>query len=713
MDTTVCIYFADGLGTDEATSALDGTTRLLVFEAIRTWRKNRTTIVITHDLSQIGPDDFVYVLSQGRVVEQGFRRDLEEPREGEFYQMMVAQGATGGFLPVKDVTTEEQQNAEERDAIVEQAEEEARQAAKTLRHRSALGGYALAPNTELFQAVDTLARGSLLPPPISRRPSATPARFFPEDVITFPESPRTLKPRRSSLTISIPRSPEHKFAWKRSSLPFPPSSPSFLKRMPSDMTVAITMGTTTPRQSAALDEVIVEEFHGATDPSTDVKEEIPIIEDDDEFEQDKAAMRMTAMEAATKRRMNSTRRKWEEDQPPEMKPRRFGSKRHLRPRRKLVPPIPVMENVVVAKKSKVDERSQMPFMQLVKIFWPTVPIKSKFIFFFGLFFSLLNGAVTPVFAFLLSQLVVAVTTGEQSTSFVNKYAVVVLFLALANGVTGGLKYFLLELAAMNWVRDIRKRAFRLIMKQDRSWFDQSKNSAPLLVQVLIKDSESARELLSTVAGQFVVVVAMLGIGLIWALVQGWQLTLVGFAIGPVFGAATAIQSRLVAKFEHRNKRCREEVNKKYYDSVANIRAIRSMHLEGVFKEDFEKSLEKAVKSGINGAFVDGLGYGVANGLIYLSQGLYFLVLNGTFTDPLLKDYSSTSAQCSWPRERSPIFRCCKCSTWLYSPSPLLANCSPSVRLSRLYAFASLTPSCSPTHRQVRPSCTRSRETRLS
>ena len=624
MDQTIRMYLANALATDEATSALDVTTRLLVFEAIRKWRKHRTTIVITHDLSQIGPDDFVYVLSQGRVVEQGFRRDLEEPREGEFYRMMSAQGATGGYLPVKDVTTEEDGKAEERDAIVEQAEQGGIQAANTLRHRSALGGYALAPRTTLFEAVGTLTRGSLLP---TRRASAMPVRFFPEDVLAIPGSPNTPRFRRSSLTISIPRSPEHEHAWKRSSLQFSPISPTFLKRKPSDMTIAMTVGSNSPRDSAAFDHVVFQEPHIAPNSGTDVKEEITVIEDDYDFEKDKTAMRMTAMEAATKRRMNSTRRKWEEEHPPEVlrtKLGRFRSKRRSRPRRKPVPPLhPVLESVAVVKKGDGDEQPQMPFIQLFKVFWPTVPTKSRIIFFCGLVASLLNGAATPIFAFLLSQLVVAVTTGGNSVSSVNTSAIIVLFLAVANGMTGGLKYYLLELAALNWMRQVRKSAFRLVMKQDKSWFDQSKNSASSLVQVLMKDSESTRELMSVAAGQIVVVVTMLGIGIIWALVLGWQLSLVGLAIVPVFGSATAIQGRLVAKFEHRNKRCREEVNKKYYDAVANIRAIRGMHLEGAFKEDFERSLDKAVKSGINGAFVDGLGYGVANGLIYLFEGLCF------------------------------------------------------------------------------------------
>ncbi|KIJ92830.1 hypothetical protein K443DRAFT_51159, partial [Laccaria amethystina LaAM-08-1] len=61
---------------DEATSALDATSRTLVFEAIKRWRKNKTKIVITHGLSQITPNDFVYVLKVGQVVEQGYRYDL-------------------------------------------------------------------------------------------------------------------------------------------------------------------------------------------------------------------------------------------------------------------------------------------------------------------------------------------------------------------------------------------------------------------------------------------------------------------------------------------------------------------------------------------------------------------------------------------------------------------------------------------------------------
>jgi ATP-binding cassette subfamily B (MDR/TAP) protein 1 len=45
--------------------------------AIRQWRQNKTTIVITHDTTQIQGDDFIYVLENGRIVAEGFRHNIE------------------------------------------------------------------------------------------------------------------------------------------------------------------------------------------------------------------------------------------------------------------------------------------------------------------------------------------------------------------------------------------------------------------------------------------------------------------------------------------------------------------------------------------------------------------------------------------------------------------------------------------------------------
>lgn len=74
---------------DESTSALDHINRALMMDAIRHWRQGKTTIIITHDISQILADDYVYVLEQGKLVQDGYRKHMERLKDTPFQ----------GFLP--------------------------------------------------------------------------------------------------------------------------------------------------------------------------------------------------------------------------------------------------------------------------------------------------------------------------------------------------------------------------------------------------------------------------------------------------------------------------------------------------------------------------------------------------------------------------------------------------------------------------------------
>jgi len=62
-----------------------------VAEAIREWRSDKTTIIITHDISEIGPRDFAYVMEAGGVVQEGYRKDLEI-MTGPFQSFVNASG---------------------------------------------------------------------------------------------------------------------------------------------------------------------------------------------------------------------------------------------------------------------------------------------------------------------------------------------------------------------------------------------------------------------------------------------------------------------------------------------------------------------------------------------------------------------------------------------------------------------------------------------
>jgi ATP-binding cassette subfamily C protein len=61
---------------DESTSSLDVETEELLFDELSSYLKGRTTIIIAHRLSTITQADRIYLISQGRVIEEGSFQEL-------------------------------------------------------------------------------------------------------------------------------------------------------------------------------------------------------------------------------------------------------------------------------------------------------------------------------------------------------------------------------------------------------------------------------------------------------------------------------------------------------------------------------------------------------------------------------------------------------------------------------------------------------------
>ena len=76
---------------DEATSSLDTESELLIQRSIEEVSKGTTILIVAHRLSTISNADQVYVLSHGRIVEEGSFEHLRHKKNGILMEMLAIQ----------------------------------------------------------------------------------------------------------------------------------------------------------------------------------------------------------------------------------------------------------------------------------------------------------------------------------------------------------------------------------------------------------------------------------------------------------------------------------------------------------------------------------------------------------------------------------------------------------------------------------------------
>lgn len=481
---------------DEATSALDATSRVTVFANLKQWRQNRTTIVITHDLSQITSDDFVYVMKNGIVAEQGFRSDLMKrtPTYGSaevgVFASMAAEQAVQP-LPPKAEDVEPDVSAEDMDMEMLYEPD--------------------TPYSDRSRAVDAGLRGPT--PSFSLRPQSM---VYLDLLDEYSKGARLSALAGSSMPLNkaqrrlswLPRELEAEAEHgvpRMGSRPGSLLSPSPIHAGRRSVSRQSSLGL--PYRSSPLSSTRSSDRDGPTIRSRTLSQNL-----DDE-------LKPTAdLEVITT--------------------------------------LPSVE-------AHSDRHETLPgIFALVRQHFPTLPRKPLLVI--GVFGAVAHGVCTPVWASYLAKLMQAVGTGGTDPRLTTN-GIILLFISLAQGFAYFLQDWGLYAVAAFWTAQCRTRAYSSVLAQDKAWFDASANSPARLVQQLIKDADDMRGLMGDVIGKFSVFSSMVGLGVVWAMVVQWRMTLVGLACAPVFAAVIVMNEVLIGRAEVAGKKRREAVAKSFYE----------------------------------------------------------------------------------------------------------------------------------------------------
>lgn len=502
---------------DECTSALDPVNRLAVMDAIRQWRKGKTTIFITHDISQILQDDFVYVMDQGRVAEEGFRKVLSITKGSLFQELVKSPNPSKRINRFTGTTLA---------AICEFSERDARH--RTVGEDSYLK--IVNSGTSLEVGAGTLRRSSRW---ITGFGNPSMGGWAPRVSTAIPMC-RTIAP----YSPSTPTSPCPD--WGRLSRFGSPCSPRFRRS-----------------EWSRFDE---QPYIPSADDS--VVEELG----DDE-------------------------------------PRNQASR--IDPEGERQPHIEYTTKSILAT------------------VWPNLTSLDRFLLLVGFGAAIIFAASTPIFAFLLSNLLHTFYSPVERKKLALTYSLAVLAIAAGDSVMLFTAFSLVQRVGQSWVNTLRGKALARILDQPRGFFDHDENGISQMTTCLDHHAEEMQHILGRFAGNLLIVIATITVAVAWSMVICSKLTLVMLACTPAALLITKGLSNVAGTIEAQIADEEEHAASIFAEALNNIKTIRTLTLERWFRNKHQIAVEAVLKTGLKGGIYVGTFFGLSQGALLFITALIF------------------------------------------------------------------------------------------
>uniref|UniRef100_A0A8C2QQ54 Bile salt export pump n=1 Tax=Capra hircus TaxID=9925 RepID=A0A8C2QQ54_CAPHI len=234
-----------------------------------------------------------------------------------------------------------------------------------------------------------------------------------------------------------------------------------------------------------------------------------------------------------------------------------------------------------------------------------------------------NGTVTPMYAFLFSQILGTFSIPDKEEQRSQIHGVCLLFVAIGclSLCTQFLQGYAFAKSGELLTKRLRKLGFRAMLGQDIGWFDDLRNSPGALTTRLATDASQVQGATGSQIGMMVNAFTNIAVAMIIAFFfsWNWKLSLVIVCFFPFLALSGAIQTRMLMGFATHDKESLEVAGQITNEALSNIRTVAGIGKERQFIEAFEAELEKPYKTALRKANIYGLCFGFSQCIVFVAN----------------------------------------------------------------------------------------------
>ncbi|KAM7487975.1 hypothetical protein LguiB_025459 [Lonicera macranthoides] len=182
---------------------------------------------------------------------------------------------------------------------------------------------------------------------------------------------------------------------------------------------------------------------------------------------------------------------------------------------------------------------------------------------------------------------------------------------------------------------IRSLYLKAILRQDVGFFDKEISTGEIVERMSV-DAVIIQNAMGEKAGRFIQVAAGFFGGFVIAYMKGWLLTLVLMSSTPALAISSGAMTILMAKFISRGQTAYSAAAIVVEQTIGSIRTVASFTGERQAIAEYDKSLNKAYRAGVNEGLAAGLGSGIYTCFLFFSYALaaWFgarMIINKSYT----------------------------------------------------------------------------------